>query len=71
MSPEMRSLLEGLLKRVVEERLGSKGRGYVCSQGAVTDRQSSFIRPMNNIHVAQHHNDRVCTFCIVSFDIIK
>ena len=29
MSPEMRSLLEGLLKRVVEERLGSRGRGYV------------------------------------------
>ncbi|KAK2174935.1 hypothetical protein NP493_765g01041 [Ridgeia piscesae] len=27
MSPEMRSLLEGLLKRNVEERLGSRGRG--------------------------------------------
>jgi len=29
MSPEMRSLLEGLLKRDVEERLGCKGGGSV------------------------------------------
>ena len=27
MSPEMKSLLEGLLKRDVEERLGCQGRG--------------------------------------------
>ena len=29
MTPEMWSLLEGLLKRDVDERIGCKGRGYV------------------------------------------
>jgi len=31
MSPEMRTLLEGLLKREVEDRLGCQGSGLVSS----------------------------------------
>ena len=36
-----------------------------------TDRQSYFIRPVNNIHVRQQHNYILYTIGKASFDIIE